>query len=154
MDRLVPGCNQKPETLDSQQFRIWFVQPFWARLRRKESQCHYLWAAAGTEGSSAPVSEGSVSAPGWHNADSSEKERRRRKCCLYTRLQNHKDIHTHRNSQSSCSRNPGNVSAMNQTVMLWESLIGDELDRDRDKHSNLAKIKVYLAQEKLHKISG
>lgn len=62
--------------------------------------------------------------------------------------------HTHRNSQSSCSRNPGNVCAVSQTVMLCESLIGDELDRERDKHSNLAEIQVYLAQEKLHKISG
>lgn len=153
MDRLVTRCNQKPERCDSQQFRIWFIKAFWAGLRRTESRCHYLWAAAGTEGSSAPVSEGSVSAPGWHTADSSERERRRwMMMIIHTATKPQR--HTHRNSQSSCSRSPGNVSAMSQTVMLWESLIGDELDRERGKHSNLAEIKVYFAQEKLHKISG
>lgn len=36
------------------------------------SGCLYLWAAAGTEGSSALVSAGSVSEPDWHTLDSSE----------------------------------------------------------------------------------
>lgn len=54
----------------------WFNKPF--DLHRADdcsecvSGCLYLWAAAGTEGSSALVSAGSVSEPGWHISDSSK----------------------------------------------------------------------------------
>lgn len=41
-------------------------------LKQGEKVRLYLWAAAGTEGFSAPVSKGSVSEPGWHISDSSE----------------------------------------------------------------------------------
>lgn len=58
---------------------------------REQTRCRsvYLWAAAGTEGSSALVSAGSVLGPGWRTADSSETKQTNTKS-FSCRLQTHK----------------------------------------------------------------
>lgn len=50
-----------------------FEPTFYLAEQRWEVEvCLYLWAAADTEGFSAPVLKGSVSEPGWRISDSSE----------------------------------------------------------------------------------